>query len=53
LDRLLQRLTLRHTSGNQVQAARALGISRQTLRSKIRELGLDVTGSADEEEDNN
>ena len=53
LDRLLLRLTLRHTSGNQVQAARALGISRQTLRSKIRELGLDVTGSADEEEDNN
>src|SRR5215510_3652389 len=51
LDRLLLRLALRHTSGNQVQAARLLGISRQTLRSKVRELRLDVTGSAEGEED--
>jgi two-component system nitrogen regulation response regulator GlnG len=47
LDRLLLRLALRSTRGNQVQAARVLGISRQTLRAKIRELGLSVTGSAD------
>jgi two-component system nitrogen regulation response regulator GlnG len=40
LDRLLLRLALRHTNGNQVQAARVLGISRQTLRAKTRELGL-------------
>jgi two-component system nitrogen regulation response regulator GlnG len=45
LDRLLLRLVLRHTHGNQVQAARALGISRQTLRAKTRELGLSNTGS--------
>jgi two-component system nitrogen regulation response regulator GlnG len=45
LDRLLLRLTLRHTRGNQVQAARVLGISRQTLRTKIRELGLSSDGS--------
>src|SRR5262249_44850219 len=32
LDRLLLQLALRHTRGNQVQAARVLGISRQTLR---------------------
>jgi two-component system nitrogen regulation response regulator GlnG len=47
LDRLLLRLALRHTGGNQVQAARVLGISRQTLRAKIRELELSSSGSAD------
>src|SRR5262249_25955555 len=46
LDRLLLRLALRHTRGNQVQAARVLGISRQTLRAKVRGLGVDLTGSA-------
>jgi two-component system nitrogen regulation response regulator GlnG len=51
LDRLLLRQALRHTRGNQVQAARALGISRQTLRSKTRELGLDVNSSAEGDED--
>jgi two-component system nitrogen regulation response regulator GlnG len=51
LDRLLLRLALRHTDGNQVQAARVLGISRQTLRSKIRELGLSATDSAEGDED--
>jgi two-component system nitrogen regulation response regulator GlnG len=54
LDRLLLRLALRHTRGNQVQAARVLGISRQTLRSKTRELGLagaaGAEGDADEKE---
>jgi two-component system nitrogen regulation response regulator GlnG len=51
LDRLLLRLALRHTKGNQVQAARALGISRQTLRSKTRELGLSPAGSADADDE--
>jgi two-component system nitrogen regulation response regulator GlnG len=51
LDRLLLRLTLHHTRGNQAQAARVLGISRQTLRAKVRELGLQGTGSAEGEED--
>jgi two-component system nitrogen regulation response regulator GlnG len=51
LDRLLLRLVLRSTKGNQVQAARVLGISRQTVRSKTRELGLDLTGSAEGDED--
>jgi two-component system nitrogen regulation response regulator GlnG len=45
LDRLLLRLVLRSTKGNQVHAARILGISRQTVRAKIREFGLSVTGS--------
>jgi two-component system nitrogen regulation response regulator GlnG len=51
LDRLLLRLALRHTRGNQVQAARILGISRQTLRAKTRELGLATSGSAEGGED--
>jgi two-component system nitrogen regulation response regulator GlnG len=51
LDRLLVRLSLRHTRGNQAQAARALGISRQTLRAKTRELGISVTGGAVGDED--
>jgi two-component system nitrogen regulation response regulator GlnG len=51
LDRLLLRLALRHTGGNQVQAARLLGISRQTLRAKSRELGLTTSGSAEGDAD--
>jgi two-component system nitrogen regulation response regulator GlnG len=47
LDRLLVRLALRHTRGNQAQAARLLGISRQTLRVKTRELGFDTGDSAE------
>jgi two-component system nitrogen regulation response regulator GlnG len=53
LDRMLLRLALRHTDGNQVQAARMLGISRQTLRSKTRELGLSVTGGAEGADEEN
>ncbi|MCA9026871.1 MAG: sigma-54-dependent Fis family transcriptional regulator [Planctomycetaceae bacterium] len=34
---------LEHTRGNQLQAARILGISRVTLRSKLRALGIDVS----------
>jgi len=32
--------TLRHTNGNQTRAARILGITRNTLRSKLRQHGL-------------
>jgi nitrogen regulation protein NR(I) len=45
VDRLLLALVLEHTGGNQHQAARVLGIARQTLRQKLRELGLHVTHS--------
>jgi two-component system nitrogen regulation response regulator GlnG len=48
---MLLRLTLRHTGGNQVQAARLLGISRQTLRQKIRQLGVGIGPSAEEEKE--
>jgi two-component system nitrogen regulation response regulator GlnG len=53
LDRLLFRLALRHTRGNQVQTARLLGISRHTVRAKTRELGLSVTGDAEDDDDEN
>jgi two-component system nitrogen regulation response regulator GlnG len=33
---------LRHTGGNQVQAARTLGITRGSLRAKVRELGIRI-----------
>ena len=41
--KLLARL-LEHTSGNQAQAARVLGISRASLRKKIRALGVPLPG---------
>ncbi len=48
-DRLLARVerpliiqTLRTTGGNQIKAAEILGINRNTLRKKMRELGIDT-----------
>lgn len=38
---------LRYTGGNQVQTARILGISRGSLRYKIRSLGINITRSVD------
>jgi two-component system nitrogen regulation response regulator GlnG len=40
LDRRLLTRVLRHTGGNQVQAARLLGIDRGSIRTKARELGI-------------
>jgi two-component system nitrogen regulation response regulator GlnG len=51
VDRLLLPLVLEYTQGNQHQAARLLGLARQTLRLKLRELGLHVTRSVEAEED--
>jgi two-component system nitrogen regulation response regulator GlnG len=42
VDRLLLVRALEHTGGNQREAARLLGISRQTMRTKLRSLGLTV-----------
>jgi two-component system nitrogen regulation response regulator GlnG len=52
VDRVFLTMVLEHTQGSQRQAARVLGIARQTLRLKLRELGLQVVHSveADEEE---
>jgi nitrogen regulation protein NR(I) len=52
LDRILLPRVLESTGGNQHQAARILGIARQTLRIKLRELGLHVTHSIESDEDN-
>ncbi|MEA2589509.1 MAG: hypothetical protein QOH66_2436 [Actinomycetota bacterium] len=51
LDRFFLPLVLRATEGNQLQAARILGISRQTLRQRIRELGLTITRTIEGGED--
>jgi len=45
-ERHLLTRVLRHTGGNQVQAARILGISRNSLRSKIRTLGIAIARQA-------
>jgi DNA-binding NtrC family response regulator len=42
VDKLLLVRALEHTGGNQRDAARILGISRQTMRTKLRALGLSV-----------
>jgi two-component system nitrogen regulation response regulator GlnG len=40
VDRVVLDIVLRHVHGNQVQASELLGISRTTLRAKLRALGL-------------
>jgi len=42
IERSLITRVLRHTGGNQVQAAKLLGISRGSLRTKIRTLGIQI-----------
>jgi two-component system nitrogen regulation response regulator GlnG len=51
LERYLLTRILRHTNGNQLQAARILGITRGSLRTKLRDLGIriDRTVSGSEE----
>ena len=51
LDRLLLPLVLGSTDGNKLQAARLLGITRKTLRVKLRALGLSDLISAEGDED--
>jgi two-component system nitrogen regulation response regulator GlnG len=50
VDQLLLPLVMEYTHGNQHQAARLLGIARQTLRQKLRDLGLHVTHALETEE---
>ena len=51
VDRLFLARVLEHTGGSQNQAARLLGIARQTLRQKLRDLGLHVTHSVEANDD--
>ncbi len=53
LDRLLLARVLNETGGNQQQAARRLGVGRETLRRRLRELGLHINRqlSIDEDEE--
>ncbi len=41
VEKPLIELTLKRSAGNQLQAARMLGINRNTLRKKIQELKID------------
>jgi two-component system nitrogen regulation response regulator GlnG len=43
LDRVLLSRALEATGGNQQEAARRLGIARETLRRRLRELGIHLT----------
>jgi two-component system nitrogen regulation response regulator GlnG len=54
MERSLLTRVLRQTGGNQVQAARILGITRGSLRTKIRTLGITIgrsVGSSDDQTD--
>jgi two-component system nitrogen regulation response regulator GlnG len=52
LDRMFLARVLKQTAGNLQQAARLLGIARQTLRLRLRDLGLSVLRNVESEEDN-
>lgn len=45
MERSLVTRVLRHTGGNQLQAAKLLGITRGSLRTKIRTLGIRIDRS--------
>lgn len=47
LDRHVLALVLRHTAGNQAKAAKLLGMTRSSLRGKLRASGLSIDHSID------
>ena len=42
MERPVIAMSLKATHGNQIRAAKLLGLNRNTLRKKIRELGMTV-----------
>ncbi len=51
MERHVLTAVLRHTGGNQLQAARILGITRGSLRTKIRALGITIERNIQAPED--
>jgi len=51
IDRILLEAVLRHVGGHQQEAADVLGISRTTLRARLRTLGLGAEGLAESDSD--
>ncbi len=51
LDRVLLPLVMEHTRGNQFQAAKILGLARQTLRRRLRELHITPRFTDDTDDD--
>jgi DNA-binding NtrC family response regulator len=51
VDRLLMTLALEYTNGNHREASRILGISRQTMRMRLRALGLHVAHSVESDDE--
>jgi len=51
VDRLLMTIALEYTHGNHREASRLLGISRQTMRMRLRALGLHVSHSVESDEE--
>ncbi|MDF2692944.1 MAG: glnG 5 [Labilithrix sp.] len=51
VDRLLFTRVLEHTNGNYTAAAEVLGIARQTMRVKLRALGITVAHSVEQEDE--
>lgn len=52
VERQLLAAVLRYTNGNRVQAARILGVTRSTLRSKMASLGISIENSVTAERGN-
>jgi len=53
MERELLTRVLRHTHGNQLQAAKILGITRGSLRTKLRTLGIMIGKAVWSEDDHN
>jgi len=51
MERVLLTRVLRHAGGNQSRAAKILGITRGSLRNKIRELGITINQAVNIDEE--